>query len=91
MADGTVLGDVKVTAASDGTVYYGTFASADDAKTGTLASMTFVDDTGATATYTLTADDKIAYLYNNIVVPQNDLPMLRAEMESIPLIARAYS
>ena len=32
---------------------------------------------------------KVAYQYNNIVVPQNDLPMLRAEMKSIPLIAKA--
>lgn len=32
---------------------------------------------------------KVAYQYNNIVVPQNDLPMLRAEMKSLPLIAKA--
>ena len=32
---------------------------------------------------------KVAYQYNNIVVPQNDLPMLKAEMKSIPLIAKA--
>ena len=37
----------------------------------------------------LSAGDRVAYVYNNIVVPQNDLPMLKAEMKSIPLIAKA--
>ena len=37
----------------------------------------------------LAAGDRVAYVYNNIVVPQNDLPMLKAEMKSIPLIAKA--
>ena len=32
---------------------------------------------------------KIAYVYNNIVVPQNDLPMVKAEMKSISLVAKA--
>ena len=32
---------------------------------------------------------KIAYVYDNIIVPQEKLPMLRAEMKSIPLIAKA--
>lgn len=32
---------------------------------------------------------KVKYVYDNIVVPQNDLPTLRAEMKSIPLVARA--
>lgn len=32
---------------------------------------------------------KVRYIYDNIVVPQNDLPTLKAEMKSIPLIAKA--
>ena len=28
-------------------------------------------------------------LLNNVVVPQNDLPILNAEMDAIPLIAKA--
>ena len=32
---------------------------------------------------------RVAYKYDNVVVPQNDLPMLKAEMKSIPLIAKA--
>ena len=32
---------------------------------------------------------KVAYVYDNVVIPQNDLPILNATMESIPLLARA--
>lgn len=32
---------------------------------------------------------KIAYIYDNVVIPQNDLPVLNAKMESIPLLAKA--
>ena len=87
-ANGNVLGDVKVVKASDGSVVYGTFA-ANSESTGTLASMTFKNADGTSATYTIVANDKIAYKYNNVVIPQNDLPMLKAEMKSIPLIAKA--
>lgn len=37
----------------------------------------------------LTAGDRVAYLYNNVVIPQNDIPSIKAEMDSIPLIAKA--
>lgn len=32
---------------------------------------------------------KVAYVYDNIVIPQNDLPILNAKMEAIPLEAKA--
>ena len=32
---------------------------------------------------------KIAYVYDNVVIPQNDLPMVKAEMKSIALVAKA--
>ena len=32
---------------------------------------------------------KIAYLYDNVIIPQEKLPTLTAKMESIPLIAKA--
>ena len=32
---------------------------------------------------------KVAYIYNNVVIPQNDLPIVNAEMKAIPLIAKA--
>lgn len=39
--------------------------------------------------YTPAANDKVRYLYNNVIIPQNDLPLLVAEMDSIALIAKA--
>lgn len=54
---------------------------------------------GATEYEELTADEagkytapgagKVAYVYDNVVVPQNDLPMVKAEMKSIALVAKA--
>ena len=32
---------------------------------------------------------KIAYAYDNVVIPQKDLPMIKAEMKSISLVAKA--
>lgn len=32
---------------------------------------------------------KVAYKYDNVVIPQNDLPVLNARMENIPLLAKA--
>lgn len=32
---------------------------------------------------------ELSYVYNNIYIPQNDLPLLNVEMDSIPLIAKA--
>ena len=37
----------------------------------------------------LAEGDKVAYKYDNIVIPQNDLPILNAEMANIPLLAKA--
>lgn len=85
-ADGTILGDVKVTSGT--TVVYGTFA-ADAEATGTLAGMTFVDEDGSSTSHTIVANDKLAYVYNNIVVPQENLPTLKAEMDGIALLAKA--
>ena len=35
------------------------------------------------------AGDNITYLYNNIVIPQAQLPTIKAEMKSISLVAKA--
>ena len=32
---------------------------------------------------------EVAYTYNNVVIPQNDLPLLSAKMEAMPLLAKA--
>lgn len=39
--------------------------------------------------YTPVTGDKVRYHYDNVVVPQNDLPMIKAEMKSIALVAKA--
>jgi len=39
--------------------------------------------------YTAESAGKVKYLYNNVVIPQNDLPMIKAEMKSIALVAKA--
>lgn len=41
------------------------------------------------ADYTPVVGDKVAYVYDNVVIPQNDLPMIKAEMKSIALVAKA--
>ena len=42
-----------------------------------------------TGKYTAPSAGKVAYLYNNIIVPQEKLPTIKAEMKSIPLVAKA--
>ena len=32
---------------------------------------------------------KVRYIYDNVVIPQHDLPLLNAEMANIPLLAKA--
>ena len=39
--------------------------------------------------YTPKAGDKVRYEYDNVVIPQNDIPMIKAEMKSISLVAKA--
>ena len=38
---------------------------------------------------TVTNNARVRYLYDNVVIPQNDLPMVKAEMKSIALVAKA--
>ena len=38
---------------------------------------------------TVSGSGKIAYMYDNIVIPQNDLPIVNAEIKSIALVAKA--
>ena len=39
--------------------------------------------------YVPVESDKVKYVYDNVVIPQNDLPIINARIESISLIARA--
>lgn len=74
------LYDVKITSGNDGTVSYAYVKDADGK---------IYTDAAYTTEYSSNYADKVAYVYNNIVVPQNDLPTIRAEMKSIPLLAKA--
>lgn len=38
---------------------------------------------------TVAEGDRVAYVYDNVVIPQNDLPIINAEMKAIPLVAKA--
>ena len=63
----------------------------------------YVNDTLQTSGVTVTEDGKVtfttapaneaaikvAYVYNNVVIPQASLPTLKAEMKNIPLVAKA--
>lgn len=67
---------------------------------GAAKDVKIVDSKGAVTYADLTAEGKVpqaalkengkvAYLYDNIVIPQDKLPTIKAEMKSIPLIAKA--
>ena len=47
------------------------------------------DGTTYSSQINVASDTKVAYVYDNVVIPQNDLPILNAKMESIPLLAKA--
>ena len=59
------------------------------ASTPTVTYGNFVDGQIPAASQTASHYYKVAYRYDNVIVPQNDLPTLRAEMKSISLIAKA--
>jgi len=48
-----------------------------------------LDSDGKVPAAALVANGKVAYRYDNVVVPQNDIPRIKAEMKNIPLIAKA--
>lgn len=51
----------------------------------TTGQYSFTDGTNITAVTTVLCN----YAYDNVVIPQNDIPMLSARMASLPLFARA--
>ena len=72
--------------ANDGTaVAVANDASVTVAADGKTLTLSNGSGTAITATDTV----KVAYVYDNIVIPQEKLPTLKAEMKSIPLIAKA--
>ena len=53
------------------------------------ADKKFYEDAAYATQITVAADTKAAYFYDNVVIPQNDLPTLNAKIEGIALLARA--
>lgn len=74
--DGTVTVKLPDGAEEKGTIVYET---TDNATAG--VTFTTAPDEGSSVA--------VSYAYNNVVIPQNDLPILNVEMKSMPLIARA--
>lgn len=68
-----------------------------DATTGTAVTVVIDDvhsDFGKgkiafTSGVTSGTEYRVKYVYDNVVIPQNDLPIINVKMESIPLIAKA--
>ena len=49
----------------------------------------YVDLVAVDGKYTVESAGKVAYVYDNVVIPQNDIPMIKAEMKAISLVAKA--
>lgn len=58
----------------------------------------FIDDATSTTSYldatdegtfNITGAGRLAYRYDNVKIPQNDLPIVNVEMATIPLVAKA--
>ena len=47
------------------------------------------EDRTVTATISSGTVAKIAYVYDNVVIPQDTIPSIKAQMKSIPLLAKA--
>lgn len=62
----------------------------DGAWTRVAEELLIVDEKGVALKKDSFADGtRIRYCYDNVVIPQHDLPMVKAEMKSIALVARA--
>ena len=87
VADPTNMGDLRLegTQSKVETVVY------DDAGEAVTTSAGSVDYAAGTITFTtgVSGDVQVAYSYNNVNIPQNDIPLLSAKMEAMPLLAKA--
>lgn len=81
----TTAGGQAVAPTVGASVIYGKhdagFASADDAIKAAGAGITLASG--------VTGDVVIKYSYNNVVIPQNEIPALKAEVKMMPLLAKA--
>lgn len=71
----------------------GVFADVKVTVDGVAQTVSAVDSkTGKVTVSAAVAKDKVvkvAYVYDNVVIPQNDLPIVNAQMKSLPLVAKA--
>lgn len=90
-ADPTVFCNVKVMVPGAEPLYTNVTIAANGTVTfPTAAADWYKEDGTASAATPVWADNtKVAYRYDNIVVPQETLPTLKAEVTNIPLMARA--
>lgn len=62
-----------------------------DAETGvvkaSVGTVIYGDNKGVAGSVSISGD--LTYSYNNVIVPQNDIPVLNAELSAIPLMAKA--
>lgn len=49
----------------------------------------FADLSDGKVQSTLAEGDRVAYVYDNVKIPQNDLPIINVEMANLPLVAKA--
>ena len=47
------------------------------------------EDGSYTVVASTEAPARVRYIYDNVVIPQNDIPMVKAEIKSIALVAKA--
>lgn len=80
----------------DYNAFISTYADAHVISTGGTKTYVYISDDGKLYTdaakasqYTVVSGDKLAYFYDNVVIPQNKLPTVKAVMKSIPLLAHA--
>lgn len=62
---------------------------ADGTEVATSAGTVDYDAGTITLTSGVTGAIQVAYSYNNVNIPQNDIPLLSAKMEAMPLLAKA--
>jgi len=79
-ANGDVVGDMEIIHADNSTPTKVFFKDTDSK---------LYTDAAYTTQYTVVAGDKAKYFYDNVVIPQNDLPILNAEIKGIALQAKA--
>ena len=82
-----VVGSAEYKDKGDGKLYLVTAGEITSTEVGTINYKT--GDIALTATYAPTVNPVVNYSYDNVVIPQNDIPIINASVESIPLVAKA--